>query len=509
MHAARLAAWRSLSSRRSSRSWRSRARQIPDEEGWAYEPKYDGFRALAFVDGDELFLQSRSGPAAGALLPRARLPGGPLRDRRRAADPRRRRPRGLRRAAEPPPPGRVAGEDAGRADAGAVSRLRPARGRRRVALESPFTERRAALEQLVGGFEDPGSVELTPLVATPPRPSPGCETGEGVIAKRVDSPYLRGERKAMVKVKRLRTIDAVVAGWRPGKEESTVGSLMLGLYDGDGELHVVGHTSGLKAKEKRELVETLAPYETGERGSADPSRWSADRDLEWVALRPELVIEVSFDHVSAGRIRHGAKILRWREDKPARVHGSTSWTPELGLESNLADRGARPASVRGARPTAPAGAVARASALALLRRGSAGPASARPSAWGSAAARARRPGPRSSSRSASSSSESSEWWTSSIVADGSPRSASRAGTVSRRSSRRVDVGDLVPLERASRRGRRASGAPTRPRRRCGRGRSGCSRRRRRGAPPSTTSTSPAPSAARPRAPAPAPRGAPR
>ena len=139
--------------------------------------------------------------------------------------------------------------------------------------------------------------------------------GEGVIAKRLDSPYLRGERKAMVKVKRLRTIDAVVAGWRPGKEEGTVGSLMLGLDDHAGELHVVGHTSGLKAKQKRELVATLAPYETGERGSADPSRWSADRDLEWVALRPELVIEVTFDHVSAGRIRHGAKILRWRDDK--------------------------------------------------------------------------------------------------------------------------------------------------------------------------------------------------
>ena len=119
----------------------------------------------------------------------------------------------------------------------------------------------------------------------------------------------------MVKVKRLRTIDAVVAGWRPGKEEGTVGSLILGLYDDAGELHVVGHTSGLKAKQKRDLVSTLAPYETGERGSADPSRWSADRDLEWVALRPELVIEVTFDHVSAGRIRHGAKILRWRDDK--------------------------------------------------------------------------------------------------------------------------------------------------------------------------------------------------
>ena len=119
----------------------------------------------------------------------------------------------------------------------------------------------------------------------------------------------------MVKVKRVRTPDAVVVGWRPGKEEGTVGSLILGLYDETGELRVVGHTSGLKAKEKRELVDKLAPYETGDKGSADPSRWSADRDLEWVTLRPELVIEVAFDHVSDGRIRHGSKILRWRDDK--------------------------------------------------------------------------------------------------------------------------------------------------------------------------------------------------
>ena len=118
----------------------------------------------------------------------------------------------------------------------------------------------------------------------------------------------------MVKVKRLRTADCVVVGWRPGKAEGTVGSLILGLYK-DGDLRVVGHTSGLKAAEKRELVAKLAPHETGERGSADPSRWAADRELEWISLRPELVVEVSFDHVSSGRIRHGSKILRWREDK--------------------------------------------------------------------------------------------------------------------------------------------------------------------------------------------------
>ncbi|MFL5816631.1 MAG: ATP-dependent DNA ligase, partial [Conexibacter sp.] len=83
-------------------------------------------------------------------------------------------------------------------------------------------------------------------------------------------------------------------------------------------LRVVGHSSGLKAKEKRELVKTLAPYETGQRGSGEPSRWSQGRDLEWVQLRPELVVEVSFDHVSAGRIRHGSKLNRWREDKDPR-----------------------------------------------------------------------------------------------------------------------------------------------------------------------------------------------
>ena len=122
----------------------------------------------------------------------------------------------------------------------------------------------------------------------------------------------------MVKIKRVRTIDAVVLGWRPGKAERTVGSLILGLYDEDGKIHGVGHTSGFRAKEKRELVDRLAPYETGERGSADPSRWASDRELEWIALRPELVVEVSFDHVSDGRIRHGTKVLRWREDRDPR-----------------------------------------------------------------------------------------------------------------------------------------------------------------------------------------------
>jgi ATP-dependent DNA ligase len=122
----------------------------------------------------------------------------------------------------------------------------------------------------------------------------------------------------MVKVKRVRTIDAVVAGYRPGKEEGTVGSLILGLYDDDGRLHVVGHSSGLRAKEKRDLVARLQPYETGKRGHGDPSRWKNEKELEWIDLRPELIVEVTFDHASGGRIRHGTKILRWREDKAPR-----------------------------------------------------------------------------------------------------------------------------------------------------------------------------------------------
>jgi ATP-dependent DNA ligase len=106
-------------------------------------------------------------------------------------------------------------------------------------------------------------------------------------------------------------------GWRPGKEEGTVGSLILGLYQGD-VLRPVGHISGFTMATKRSMREMLAPLETGERGTAEPSRWTADRDLEWIALRPELVIEIGYDHASGGRIRHGGRFLRFRDDKDPR-----------------------------------------------------------------------------------------------------------------------------------------------------------------------------------------------
>jgi ATP-dependent DNA ligase len=180
-------------------------------------------------------------------------------------------------------------------------------------LNRPFEERRAALEQ-----STPEGVDTTPLTRDPAEAEPWLGSGEGVVAKELAAPYRPGQRTGMVKVKRIRTIDAVVVGYRPGKEEGTVGSLILGLYDAAGKLHVVGHSSGLRAAEKRTLVARLKPYETGTRGHGDPSRWKSEKELEWIELRPELVVEVRFDHASGGRIRHGTRILRWRDDKPPR-----------------------------------------------------------------------------------------------------------------------------------------------------------------------------------------------
>jgi ATP-dependent DNA ligase len=290
---------------------RSRAR-LPEGAGWAYEPKWDGFRCVAFVDDGEVFLQSRNGKALRRYFPELRFPPGRfvvdgeivifaedgtqlfdlLGQRIHPAKSR------IDRLAEETPARFVAFDLLARED--------------EVLLDLPFTERRAALEGLV---EAP--MDLTPWTHEVADADPWLRGAEGVIAKELDAPYRPGERTGMVKVKRVRTIDAVVHGWRPGKEEGTVGSLILALYDGD-SLRVVGHTSGFTAKQKRELVATLQPYETGKSGMGDPSRWANDRELEWRELRPELVVEVTFDHVSDGRIRHGAKIQRWREDKDPR-----------------------------------------------------------------------------------------------------------------------------------------------------------------------------------------------
>ncbi len=293
-------------------------KELPVGEDYVYEVKLDGFRCLAFVDGDELFLQSRNGKPLGRYFPELEFPSGHyLLDGEivvRGGD------------------GREDFDALGQRIHPAVSRIERLAGETpaiyvafdllalddRSLLELPFSQRRAELESLLAGkpFAD-APLELMQTAETAQGAQRWLQSAEGAIAKERSAPYRPGERKGMAKVKRVRTIDAVIVGWRPGKEQDTVGALILGLYDG-GELRVVGHCSGLSVAEKRRLPGFLADYESGERGSADPSRWSAGKDLEWVGLRPELVLEIDFDHVSAGRIRHGAKLRRWRDDKDPR-----------------------------------------------------------------------------------------------------------------------------------------------------------------------------------------------
>lgn len=288
------------------------AREVPVGEGWAYERKLDGFRAIVFVDGDQVLIQSRGGKPLDRYFPELAFPAG-----RYVLD------------------GEIviAGDDGGE-DFGALqARIHPAASRVAMLaeetpaafcafdllglegeplLERSFAERRAGLEEMAGAGVTP--VECT---TDPERAAVWLASAEGVIAKRLDAAYRPGERHGMVKIKRVRTIDCVVVGWRPGKLADTVGSLILGLYDGD-ELRPVGHCAGFTAARKRALGAELAPYESGERGGGDASRWSGGRDLEWVALRPELVAEVSYDHVSDGRIRHGARFVRFRDDREPR-----------------------------------------------------------------------------------------------------------------------------------------------------------------------------------------------
>jgi ATP-dependent DNA ligase len=291
------------------------AKALPEGDHWRYEPKWDGFRTLVFKDGDEVYLQSRGGKPMNRYFPDVVEQIAAIPEDRVVLD------------------GEMVVEVDGAQEFDLLSqRIHPAESRvKMLADQTParyvafdvlavrdevltglgYDERRARLAEL-----DLGAVEESPSVATTEEAGQWLTgTSEGVVAKEGSATYLAGERKGMVKIKRQRTLDAVVAAFRYGKEEGTLGSLILGLYDEEGKLHVVGHTSGFKAKEKRDLLDTLAPYMTGESGPGEPSRWKSDEELVWEGLRPELVVEVSYDHVSGDRIRHGTRLLRWREDK--------------------------------------------------------------------------------------------------------------------------------------------------------------------------------------------------
>ncbi len=288
-------------------------KELPLGEEWAYEQKLDGFRAIVFVDGADAYIQSRGGKELNRYFPELSFPLG-----RYVLD------------------GELVIRDAeGNLEFDALqSRIHPAASRIALLseeipagfvafdmlaeeddslLEVPFGQRRERLERLLRET----SIELSALSRDPAQAEEWLRRTEGTMAKQLDAPYIPGKRKGMAKVKREREIDCVVMGWRPGKEEGTVGSLILGLYDGD-DLRSVGHISGFSADTKRSLRTLLEPLETGESGTAEPSRWTGGRDLEWVALRPELVIEVGYDHAAAGRIRHGARFRRFRDDKDPR-----------------------------------------------------------------------------------------------------------------------------------------------------------------------------------------------
>jgi ATP-dependent DNA ligase len=294
------------------------AKDLPAGDGWRYEPKWDGFRTIVFRDGGDVHLQSRNGRPMNRYFPDVVEQVLELPAERVVLD------------------GEMIVMVDGIQEFDLLSqRIHPAASRVEMLaretpaelvafdlladgdetlLHLPFEERR---ERLAGVVAHP--VRLTPVTSDPEDAGEWLAgTGEGVIAKEAHAPYRPGERTGMVKIKRLRTADAVVVAFRFGKEENTVGSLILGMYDDGGELQVVGHTSSFRAKQKRELLDLLEPYRTYERGSGEPSRWKSEEELVWEGLRPELVCEVAFDHITGRRIRHGAKFLRWRTDKEPR-----------------------------------------------------------------------------------------------------------------------------------------------------------------------------------------------
>ena len=306
---------------------------VPDGPQWQYEPKWDGFRCLAFRDGREVALQSKAGQPLGRYFPEIVTAFERLRAKRFVVD------------------GELVVPVAGALSFDALQhRIHPAASRvAMLAKKTPawylafdlldedgvdivdlsLAERRARLERFADAF-DGVTLRLSPATRER-RVVDGwfARVGgalDGVIAKRADLPYASGTRDAAVKVKRARTADCVVGGYRLAKgSTSQIGSLLLGLYDDNGLLDYIGFCSSFPADEKRALIQRLKPHvgEPGFTGGAPgdaPSRWSRDpeRDRSYVKLKHDLVLEVAFDQVTGGRIRHGTRPVRWRPDKAPR-----------------------------------------------------------------------------------------------------------------------------------------------------------------------------------------------
>jgi ATP-dependent DNA ligase len=308
------------------------AEALPNEPGeWQFEPKWDGFRCLAFKEAGAVELKGKSGTSLSRFFPEVAATLLHVPFERFVVD------------------GELVIELNGRITFDALqARLHPAASRiRRLSLETParlilfdmlmgpdgspvaalpLTERRSALEAFGEKAAIAGKLIVTPCTRDLARATQWLDDfdhdgRDGVVAKRLAGKYLSGER-AMIKVKRLRTADCVVGGFRYQSGGNEVGSLLLGLYNPQGLLDHVGFTSTIANDERPALTRKLhalqaSPGFTG-KAPGGPSRWSTERSAEWEPLRPELVVEVRYDHVTGDRFRHGTKLLRFRPDKPPR-----------------------------------------------------------------------------------------------------------------------------------------------------------------------------------------------
>jgi ATP-dependent DNA ligase len=315
------------------------AAELPNGEGWQYEPKWDGFRCIARRDGVNVEMISRSGKPLGRYFPEILEILRSVKERRFVVD------------------GELILPLADRLDFEALQmRLHPAESRiRKLAQDTParlmlfdiletsgkvfddrpLEDRRKALER----FHKANAVDG--LLLSPATTDRDVAHGwlkrsggalDGVIAKRLDQPYRFGER-AMVKVKQLRTADCVVGGFRYAEKRAEVGSLLLGLYDEEGLLHHVGFTSGISAKARPALTTKLEaligpPSFTGN-APGGPSRWATERSVAWKPLKPKLVVEVRYDQITGRRFRHGTALLRWRPDKAPKQCTFEQLAPEL------------------------------------------------------------------------------------------------------------------------------------------------------------------------------------
>jgi ATP-dependent DNA ligase len=305
---------------------------IPSGDDWQYEPKWDGFRCLAFRDGAEIFLQSKAGQPLARYFPDVVDTLLRLTAKKFVVD------------------GELVIEVDGRLSFDELQlRLHPAASRvKKLAaakpatfilfdflvdqigkslINKPLSQRRRALEHFAKqNLERGRAVRLSPATTSLAQANRWfAKAGgnlDGIIAKRLDAAYASGERTTMVKVKNIRTADCVVGGFRYATGAKVIGSLLLGLYDGAGLLHHVGFTSAFKASDRPALTkkfETLRkpPGFTGN-APGGPSRWSTERTGEWEPVEPKIVVEVTYDHFTGGRFRHGTKIVRWRPDKAPR-----------------------------------------------------------------------------------------------------------------------------------------------------------------------------------------------